>query len=234
MSNSTYQREYAKKLTKKLFEYIELPQDVQVAVVNENSKQFDKELAKLVELIRIDKNYYRRSFIQNLSDNPQRIYFLTWPIPAKKLTGLVLSKIMELFTNDKLESKEIVFQAVADSLGEYIIGYLRYVYNNNEKIQSIDDVLETAIGAYFINLVIEKGYVEKRFIPDEKKELRKLFLSKEFLSSLSKTERDFIKSAPFRYEPMVIEPLEWQGMYGGGYLQDHFKFKLPLKSIPKY
>ena len=224
LGNASYQRKYAKELTQKLLTYLELPQHKQ-------KQNKDDALDKLLELIKIDKNYYKSDFIRKLKEDPQKVFFITWPISANKLAAMTLSKLMELFTNDKLESKEIDFQTVADKLGEYIIGYLRYMYNDNEKIESIDDLLEITIGAYFVKLVIDMGYVEERLIPDEKASLLKLFLSKEFLKELGKTERDFLKSAPFRYEPMVIEPLDWQGMRGGGYLQNHFKFKLPLMKM---
>lgn len=91
LGNSTYIRTYSKELTKKLLDYLKLPLF---------KRKADEELESLLELIAIDKNYYKIDFIQSLKENPQKIYFLTWPITPEKLAALTLDKIMELFTND--------------------------------------------------------------------------------------------------------------------------------------
>ncbi len=219
LSNETYIRQEAKKLTQELFEYIH----------NRKKSPLSKGLLTLLPLIEPNKNYYTSpSFLQNLKEDKQRVFFLTWPLPNEKFLGYTAFKLIELLANDDIESSKTTQQNVSDELGKWIFEGVKKAYGLQDIL--VEDLDELLSGYVLLRFAKEIGWIEIKKIESDEIEdkLLRVRLSKEFLNHLTKKEREFIQKSSFRYEPMVIEPLDWQGMWGGGYLPINEYYHIPL------
>lgn len=188
------------------------------------------------------------SFVKEM---PQRVALAIWQISANDLAFMLMKHILELknIDNADAENRGNTRQTFGAQIGEEvhhriawrffnkiekverseIKSYLRdYINGNFSKMNQLFNTLwrpevELEVGQKLIELAIEVGILKEYNKVNDDKGFNYLKFDSEFLKKMKKSDQNIAHTASMIYKPMVIEPLDWEGMYGGGFLPDEVK-----------
>ncbi|HHD81337.1 MAG TPA: hypothetical protein ENK99_07105, partial [Campylobacterales bacterium] len=183
-----------------------------------------------------------------LREVPHRVVVAIWEISSNDIAVMVMSHLLSLKNIDDAEADntgntrqsfgydiaQILHQRLAwrflrdieklevDELRTF---YREYNENDFENIDQLShplwtNILELEIGQKMIDLAIETKIIGEYAKVNDEKGFNYLKLDKTFLEKMNNTDKKLSYSASMIYKPMVIEPIDWQGMYGGGFLPD--------------
>jgi len=183
-----------------------------------------------------------------LKEMPHRVVLALWQIGSNDLAVMLMGNLLSLKNIDDAGSDNtgnsrqtfggeigaIVHQRVAwrflrdvESVKEDALKKAYRAYDNNhfENIEQLSkplwsNVLELEVGQKLIDLAQEVEIIGEYSKVNDEKGFNYLKLNKTFLEKMSNTDRKVAHSASMIYKPMVIEPLDWEGLYGGGFLAD--------------
>ena len=143
-----------------------------------------------------------------------------------KINSLMVSKIL-LIDSLKLctvtfdeENLQNTWQNVSQSIFFSLIRALKKEFEKSKKelVLDINEEHQQEIGGTFVEMLIEEGYLIRS---EEEKE--KNYVSLRINEKFVKNVKEVIDSVVIKtiYSPMVIKPVEWRNIKGGGFL--HFE-----------
>jgi len=179
---------------------------------------------------------------------PQRVALAIWQISANDLALLLMNQVLTLKNIDDADAENTgnTRQSFGAGIGEEV--HKRTAWRFLSDIEKVEKTaLKSSLRAYFngnfsnfkqcskplwraeielevgqklIDLAIEVNIVKEYAKVNDEKGFNYLKFETDFLEQMSKTDKKIAHSASMIYKPMVIEPLDWQGMYEGGFLAD--------------
>jgi len=181
-----------------------------------------------------------------LKEKPKRVALAIWKVPSNTIALIVMSRLLTLKNDDNEQDDNSANsrQDLAKDIGEDIHYHIAWQYlkkrypdntkeffreyrdgnfSNIEELSSaiLTDEVVAEIGATMIEFATDVEIVAEYDKPNDDKNFRYLKLTTTFLKETkSKKDRALINSASMVYRPMVIPPRDWQGVYGGGFLED--------------
>ena len=181
-------------------------------------------------------------------DSPQRIALAIWQISSNDLSVMLMAHLLSLKNIDNADANNTgnnrqsfgaeigstIHQRIAwrflrdieglkdDALRE---AYQNYNIKNFEEIEQLSsslfsEVVELEVGQKMIDLAQEANIVAEYTKVNDDKNFNYLKLDKIFLEKMNATDKRLAYSASMTYKPMLVEPLDWSGLYGGGFLPD--------------
>jgi len=181
-------------------------------------------------------------------EQPQRVALAIWQISSNDIAVMVMSHLLSLKNIDDAEADntgntrqsfghdiaQTIHQRVAwrflRDIEELKADELRNIYReyNENDFDNIEQLshslwtnkLELEIGQKMIDLAIEAKIIDEYSKVNDEKGFNYLKLDKTFLEKMNDIDKKLAYSASMLYKPMVIEPIDWQGVYGGGFLPD--------------
>ncbi len=197
---------------------------------------------------------------------PHRISLAIWEISSNDLSVMLMGHLLSLKNMDNADADNTgnsrqsfgaeigatIHQRIAwrflrdvedlkdDALRE---AYQHYDIKNFEEIEQLSsslwsDTLELEVGQKMIDLAQEVCIVAEYTKVNDDRGFNYLKLDKNFLERMNATDKRLAYSASMTYKPMIIEPLDWNRLYGGGFLADereenHFNLSLIKASSKK-
>ncbi len=183
-----------------------------------------------------------------LKEMPQKVALAIWQISSNDLAVMLMGHLLSLKNIDDAEADNTgntrqTFGAEIGATAHQRVAwrFLRYVekverselkkayrdYDNNyfENIEQLarplwSNRLELEVGQKLIDLAQEAKIIDEYSKVNDEKGFNYLKLDKTFLENMSNTDKKLAHAASMTYKPMVIEPIDWEGMYGGGFLPD--------------
>ncbi len=207
----------------------------------------------------LEKNEY-------FKENPQRVALAIWQLGGNELVNMAMVHLLSLQQKDNADdensanSRQSFGGEIGESIHSRIVwryfrdveglkndklkrAYRHYENGNFEALEQLSqpllsNKLELEIGQKMLDLALEASVIKEYTKPNDEKNFNYLKLNAELLKKMNKTEKRIAYSASMVYKPMVIEPLAWREMYGGGFLPDehnegHFELSLIKASNKK-
>lgn len=194
---------------------------------------------------------------QFFKEMPQRVALAIAFMDSNDLANTLMVELLRLQTLDNadVENTSNTRQSFGAALGEKLHEGVAWRYLNRleqeestkelfnlyfsesfEKIETLSCPLwhkwiELEVGQKMLDLALETEMIGEYTKPHDEGNFNYLNLSKEFLESIKSDDKSITYSASMTYKPMVIEPIDWTGMYEGGFLQDNLedgRFNLSL------
>lgn len=188
---------------------------------------------------------------------PQRVALAINVIAPEEIAYMLTQELLTLqvLDNADVENTSNTRQSFGGKLGEKFHERIawRFFSSNYDKdkilklhnlyfSESFDEIemlskplwhkqIEFEVGQKMIDFALDSGILGEYSKPHDEKNFNYLKLTKDFLKEMSGDDKSIAYSASMTYKPMVIEPLDWCEMYGGGFLQDNLedsRFNLPL------
>ena len=181
-------------------------------------------------------------------DSPQRVALAIWQITSNDLAVMLMGHLLSLKNIDNADADNTgnsrqsfgaeigatAHQRVAwrflrdvEKLEDEALkkAYRHYDSKNFEEIEQLSCVLwsnelELEVGQKMIDLAQEAKIVAEYTKVNDEKGFNYLKLDKTFLEKMNNTDKRLTYAASMTYKPMIIEPLDWEGLYGGGFLPD--------------
>ena len=181
---------------------------------------------------------------------PQRVALAIWELPSNDIAYMLMSHLLSLQEKDNadVENTANTRQSFGDEVGESFHERMAWrflssvveerdevkkVFNDYcadcfEKIEELSrplwhNIIELEVGQKLLDLAIESEIVAEYTKPHDEGNFNYLKLHKSFLEEMDKNDQKIAHVASMVYKPMVIEPLDWQGLHGGGFLQDNLE-----------
>ncbi len=183
-----------------------------------------------------------------LKELPHRVALSLWQIGSNDLATMIMGHLLSLKNIDDADSQNTgntrqTFGAdIGGTLHQRVAWrFLRDVeglekkalkeayrdYDNNyfENIEQLSkplwsNVLELEVGQKLIDLAQEVAIIGEYQKLNDEGNFNYLKLDKTFLEKMNNTDKKLAHSASMTYKPMVIVPLDWEKLYGGGFLPD--------------
>ncbi len=180
---------------------------------------------------------------------PHQVALALWQLDSNALIVTFMGQLLSLknIDNDDVENTGNTRQAfgseVAERLHEQIAWrFLRdaeglkehelkqrhrdYFNGDFDEIEQLltpiwSEEIEKKIGQKLIDLAKDAKIIAEYTKPNDEGNFNYLKLDKDFLEKMNDTDKNITQSASMTYQPMVIEPVDWGGMYGGGFLPDN-------------
>ena len=181
-------------------------------------------------------------------ENPQRVALAIWQLGSNEIVNMVMVHLLSLQQSDNADdensanSRQSFGGAVGESIHQRIawryfraveelkdeifkIAYRNYNNSNFEPLEQLSKPLlsnkiELEIGQKMLDLALEATVIKEYTKPNDEKNFNYLKLNSELLKRMNSTDKRIAYGASMVYKPMVIEPLDWRDMYGGGFLPD--------------
>lgn len=179
---------------------------------------------------------------------PQRVALAIWQISANDLALLLMNQMLTLKNIDDADAENTgnTRQSFGAGIGEEVHKRMAWrFFVNIEKVEktalrttlrkydhgdfsSMEQLskplwtaeIELEVGQKLIDLAMEVKIVKEYAKVNDEKGFNYLKFETDFLEQMSQTDKKIAHSASMIYKPMVIEPLDWKGMYEGGFLAD--------------
>lgn len=179
---------------------------------------------------------------------PQRVALAIWQINSNDLALLLMNQVLTLKNIDDADAENTgnTRQSFGAKIGEEVHKRMAWrFFVNIEKVEKIalrttlrkyahgdfssmeqlskplwTAVIELEVGQKLIDLAMEVNIVKEYTKVNDEKGFNYLKFETDFLEQMSKTDKKIAHLASMTYKPMVIEPLDWKGMYEGGFLAD--------------
>lgn len=183
-----------------------------------------------------------------LKDTPQRVALAIWQISANDLSVMLMNHLLSLKNIDDAEAdntgntrqtfgadigntahQRVAWRFLRDVEGiksdNLKKAYRAYDNNHFEAFEQVSHSLwsnevELEVGQKLIDLAEEVEIIGEYNKVNDEKGFNYLKLDKTFLEKMNKTDKKLSYAASMTYKPMIIEPLDWEGLYGGGFLPD--------------
>jgi len=199
-------------------------------------------------------------------ENPQRVALAIWQLGSNEIVTMAMVHLLSLQQSDNADDENSANsrQSFGGEIGESIhariawryfrdvealkddvlkSAYRHYENGNFEALEQLskpllNNKIELEIGQKILDLALKASVIKEYTKPNDEKNFNYLKLNSELLEKMSKTDKRIAYGASMVYKPMVIEPLEWKEMYGGGFLSDEniegrFEFSLIKASTKK-
>ena len=181
-------------------------------------------------------------------DSPQRIVLAIWQISSNDLAVMLMGHLLSLKNIDNADAdntgntrqsfgadigatahQRVAWRFLRDIEGlkneELKDTYRDYESNFFESIEQLScalwsNELELEVGQKMIDLAQEAKIVAEYTKVNDDKGFNYLKLEKTFLEKMNDTDKRLTYAASMTYKPMIIEPLDWKGLHGGGFLPD--------------
>ncbi len=181
-------------------------------------------------------------------ESPQRVALAIWQLNSNEIVNVVVVYLLSLQQKDNADDEnsansrqsfggdigvaihELIakkyFKDVEELKGDELkSAYREYQNNNFEALEQLSKPLlsekvELEIGQKMLDLALEAKVIKEYSKPNDEKNFNYLKLNSELLKQMNSTDKQIAYGASMVYKPMVIEPLDWGGMYGGGFLAD--------------
>jgi len=179
---------------------------------------------------------------------PQRVALAIWQLGSNEIVNLAMVHLLSLQQNDNAdeENSANARQSFGGEIGESLHARIAwrflssveelkaeelknahraYFHNNFSDLEQLSKPLlgqkvELELGQKMLDLALEAGVVKEYTKPNDEKNFNYLKLNPEMLEKMNKTDKRIAHGASMTYKPMVIEPLDWEEMFGGGFLSD--------------
>ena len=183
-----------------------------------------------------------------LKELPHRVALSLWQIGSNDLAVMLMGHLLSLKNIDDADSEntgnarqtfgaeigETLHQRVAwrflrdiEGLKDSALKDAYREYDNNcfEKLEQLSkplwsNVIELEVGQKLIDLAQEVEIIGEYQKLNDEGNFNYLKLDKTFLEKMNDTDKKLAHSASMTYKPMVIKPLDWEDLYGGGFLPD--------------
>jgi len=171
-----------------------------------------------------------------------------WQLGSNEIVNMAMVHLLSLQQSDNADDENSANsrQSFGGEIGESIHGriawryfrdvealkddelkrvYRDYKNSNFEVLEQLSKPLlsnktELEIGQKMIDLALEANVIKEYTKPNDEKNFNYLKLNPELLKKMNETDKRIAYGASIVYKPMVIEPQDWQEMYGGGFLAD--------------
>ena len=181
-------------------------------------------------------------------DMPQRVALAIWQLGSNEIVNLAMVHLLSLQQNDNAdeENSANARQSFGGAIGESLHARIAwrflssveelkaeelknahraYLYNNFLDLEQLSKPLlgqkvELELGQKMLDLALEAEVIKEYTKPNDEKNFNYLKLNPEMLEKMNKTDKRIAHGASMVYKPMVIEPLSWTEMFGGGFLAD--------------
>jgi len=181
-------------------------------------------------------------------ENPQRVALAIWQLGSNEIVNMAMIHLLSLQQKDNADDENSANsrQSFGGEIGESIhlriawryfrdveelkdaeikSAYCHYENGNFEALEQpskplLSNQVELEIGQKMLDLALEAKVIKEYTKPNDEKNFNYLKLNSELLEKMSETDKRIAYGASMVYNPMVIEPLEWKEMYGGGFLLD--------------
>ncbi len=185
---------------------------------------------------------------KEFKDMPHRVALALHLFDSNSLIVTFMSSLLSLknIDNDDVENTGNTRQTFGSHMGEKLHFQLawrflreieeveekklkelhrEYINENLENITQLSiplwsTVIENEIGQKLIDLAIKANIINEYRKPNDEGNFNYLKLDKSFLEKMNQNDKKITLAASMIYQPMVIEPLDWKGLYGGGFLPD--------------
>jgi len=192
-------------------------------------------------------------------ENPQRVALAVWQLNSNEIVNTVVVYLLSLQQKDNADNENSANsrQSFGGDIGvaiheliakkyfrdieklkdnELKSAYREYQNDNFEELEQLSkpilsEKVELEIGQKMLDLALEVKIIKEYTKPNDEKNFNYLKLNSELLEKMNSTDKQIAYGASMIYKPMVIEPLDWDGMYGGGFLSDkniESRFELSL------
>ena len=223
-------------------------------------KSFEKVLRYVENRLVIDGDIYatlgKKKEEQYSKEMPQRVALALNIIDSKEIAYMLSQELLTLqvLDNADVENTSNTRQSFGAKLGEkfheriawrFLSGqnskevkklFNLYFAESFEEIEGLNrplwhKLIEFEVGQKMLDFSLESDILGEYTKPHDEGNFNYLKLTKAFLKEMSEDDKSIAYSASMTYKPMVIEPLDWEEMYGGGFLQDKLedsRFNLSL------
>ncbi len=179
---------------------------------------------------------------------PQRVALAIWQLGSNELVNMAMVHLLSLQQSDNADDENSAnsrqsfggeigkaihariawryFHDVEELKDDELKSAYRYYTNGNfEVLEQLSKPLlinktELEIGQKMLDLALKAKVIKEYTKPNDEKNFNYLKLNPELLEKMNKIDKRIAYGASMVYKPMVIEPLEWKEMYGGGFLPD--------------
>ncbi len=179
---------------------------------------------------------------------PQRVALAIWQLGSNEIVNMAMVHLLSLQQKDNADEENSAnarqsfggdigesihariawryFSSTEELKGEELKSAYRHYGNRNFEILEqlskplLSNKTELEIGQKMLDLALEAKVIKEYTKPNDEKNFNYLKLNAELLEKMNETDKRIAYGASMVYKPMVIEPLEWREMYGGGFLPD--------------
>jgi len=179
---------------------------------------------------------------------PQRVALALWQLGNNEIVNLVMIHLLSLQQKDNADDDNAAngrqhfgtmigesihlriawryFRDVEELKGEmFKSSYRQYQNGNFQALEQLSKPFlstktELEIGQKLLDLALKARVIKEYTKPNDEKNFNYFKLNPELLEKMNKIEKRIAYGASMVYKPMVIEPLAWKEMYGGGFLPD--------------
>lgn len=181
-------------------------------------------------------------------ENPQRVALAIWQLGSNEIVNMSMIHLLSLQQSDNADDENSANsrQSFGGAIGESIHGRVAYrflrdieelkdealkdayrSYHNSDffKLEQLSrpllsNKIELEIGQKILDLALDATVIKEYTKPNDEKNFNYLKLNNELLEKMNGADKRIANGASMVFKPMVIEPLNWKQMYGGGFLTD--------------
>jgi len=181
---------------------------------------------------------------------PQRVALAIWEFPSSEIAYMLMTHLLSLQEKDNADSENSANtrQSFGDEIGESFHErmawrFLSSMVEEREEVKKLfndyhaecfenieelsrplwHNIIELEVGQKLLDLAIKSEIIAEYTKPHDEGNFNYLKLHKIFLEEMDKSDQNIAHLASMVYKPMVIEPIAWQGLHGGGFLQDNLE-----------
>jgi len=181
---------------------------------------------------------------------PQRVALAIWQLPSNDMAYMLMTHLLSLQEKDNADAENTANtrQSFGDEIGENFHERMAWRFLSSmveekedvkklfndyraecfEEIEELsrplwNNIIELEVGQKLLDLAIDSEIIAEYTKPHDDRNFNYLKLHKTFLEEMNKNDKNIAHVASMVYKPMVIEPLEWHGLHGGGFLQDNLE-----------
>ncbi len=213
-------------------------------------KEFEIILSFTKELIKIGGEQYdylqNSKDKQVFKEMPQRVALALWDINAKEIAYVVMTHIVTLLSLDNADgdNTSTARQTVADKIGEALHHKIAwrflseydstntktliqaYKNENFDDIDILSDSLwsegtEIEVGSKLMDIALDCRIIEEQNKIGDEQGFKHLQINEKILEQMKDSEKNLAYMASMIFKPMVVKPLDWKDLYGGGFLDDN-------------
>ncbi|CAA6815715.1 MAG: Phage RNA polymerase [uncultured Sulfurovum sp.] len=183
------------------------------------------------------------------TESSHRIALALWTLGSNEMVNMLTVHLLSLQEKDNADEEnsanskqtfgaeigEALHQRVAwrflrDELGlqneELKKAFRAYEQSDFENIEALSNPLwshelELQVGQKMLEFACTVEMLSEYTKPNDETNFNYFKLNRDFLKILkAKADKQIVLGASMTYKPMVVEPREWKGLYGGGFLED--------------
>ena len=211
--------------------------------VVEHCKRSLKLGGDIYNILSVEKN-------EIFKEMPQRVALAIWELQSNEIAYMLMTHLLSLQEKDSadVENTANTRQSFGDEIGESFHErmawrFLTSIVADKEEVKKLfndyfadyfenieelsrplwHNIIELEVGQKLLALAIDSEIVDEYTKPHDEGNFNYLKLHKTFLEEMNKNDQNIAHVASMVYKPMVIEPLDWQGLHVGGFLQDNLE-----------